>query len=340
VAEDRAVTEPLDNVRDISRIAYGFMASKVLFAALDLDLFGRLATAPKSGDELAADTGLLRSRLEILLTACVSLGLLVKHADAYANAPASQAYLVRGAPSYFGDYYRFQIDRQVYPAFARLPDALRGERADFYRLMDDPEEALSFSRGQHAGSLGPAVVLARTVDLKGARRLLDVGGGSGAFSITLCRRFPELTATILDFPSVQSAAEAFVHEAGLRDRVTFTPGDALVTEWPAGQNVVLLSYLLSAVSARGVDQLLARAFAALISGGRIVLHDFMVDDEGRGPATAALWLVNALMIDPDVLRLSPGLLAQRLLAQGFERPEHAEVIPGITRAITAVKRPY
>jgi Dimerisation domain len=84
VAEDRPVTEPLDNV---------------LFAALDLDLFGRLATASKSVDELAAETGLLRSRLEILLTACVSLGLLVKHADAYGNAPASQAYLVRGAPA-------------------------------------------------------------------------------------------------------------------------------------------------------------------------------------------------------------------------------------------------
>ena len=134
------MTEPLDNVRDISRIAYGFMASKVLFAALDLDLFGRLAAAPKRVDELAAATGLLRSRLEILLTACVSLGLLVKHVDAYGNAPASQAYLVRGAPSYFGDYYRFQIDRQVYPAFARLPDALRGERADFYRLMDENKQ--------------------------------------------------------------------------------------------------------------------------------------------------------------------------------------------------------
>jgi hypothetical protein len=92
VAEDRPVTEPLDNVRDISRIAYGFMALKVLFtAALHLDLFGRRATTPKSVDELAADTGLLRSRLEILLTACVSLGLLVKHADAYGNAAASQA---------------------------------------------------------------------------------------------------------------------------------------------------------------------------------------------------------------------------------------------------------
>jgi len=330
---------PLDNVRDISRIAYGFMASKVLFAALDLDLFGLLAAAPKTAEDLAHDTGLLRSRLEILLTACVGLGLLVKRADTYANAPASQNYLVRSAPSYFGDYYRFQIDRQIYPAFEHLPQALRGRRAEFYRLMDDPQEALSFSRGQHAGSLGPAIVLARTVDLTGARHLLDVGGGSGAFSITLCRRFPELHATILDFPSVQAAAAAFIDEAGMNERIGFTPGDARIAEWPAGQDVVLLSYLLSAVSARGVDQLLERAFAALTPGGRIVVHDFMVDDDGSGPVTAALWLVNALLIDPDVARLSPGFLEARLRARGFEHCEHAEVIPGITRTITALRPP-
>lgn len=331
------MAEPLASVRDISRIAYGFMASKVLFAALDLDLFGLLAAGPKSAKTLGDATGLLPGRLEILLTACVGLGLLVKHGDTYENAPASQTYLVRSAASYFGDYYRFQIDRQIYPAFARLPEALRGQRAEFYRLMDDPEEALSFSRGQHAGSLGPAIVLARAVDLKGARRLLDVGGGSGAFSITLCRQFPELTATILDFPSVETAAAAFIQDAGMRERVAFVPGNALTSEWPERQDVVLLSYLLSAVSARGVDQLLARARAALVPGGRLVLHDFMVDDDGSGPATAALWLVNALLIDPDVARLSPGLLEERVRAQGFDRVQHADVIPGITRMITAVK---
>jgi len=208
---------PLHNVRDISQIAYRFKASKVLFAALDLDLFGLLAAAPKTSDQLAGDTGVLRERLDILLTACVGLGLLVKQGNTYANAPASQSYLVRSAPSYFGDYYRFQIDRQVYPAFERLPDALRGRRAEFYRLMDDPQEALSFSRGQHSGSLGPAVVLARTVDLKGARRLLDVGGGSGAFSITLCRRFPELRATILDFPS-PSGGDSRIRPRGRDER--------------------------------------------------------------------------------------------------------------------------
>ena len=328
----------VDDVRDISRIAYGFMASKVLFAALDLDLFGLLAARPKDGAELAADTGLQPSRLEILLTACVSLGLVVKRNETYANAPASQTYLVRGAPSYFGDYYRFQIDRQIYPAFARLADAVRGERAEFYRLMDNPAEALSFSRGQHAGSLGPAAVLARTIDLRGSRRLLDVGGGSGAFSITLCQRFSDLTATILDHPSVQPAAGMFIREAAMEERIRFIPGDALTTEWPDRQDVVLLSYLLSAVSAQGIDQLLARAFAALTPGGRIVLHDFMVDDDGCGPTTAALWLVNALLIDPDVARLSPKLLEAHLRARGFEEIGNVEVIPGITRTVTAVKR--
>jgi ubiquinone/menaquinone biosynthesis C-methylase UbiE len=313
------------------------MASKILFAALDLDIFSRLAARPRTLGELALDTGLVPDRLAIFLTACVSLGLLVKRGNVYANAPASQTYLVRDAPRYFGDYYRFQIDRQIYPAFGRLADALRGERAEFYRLMDDPAEAWNFSRGQHAGSLGPAAVLAGIVDLEGRRRLLDVGGGSGAFSITLCRRFPTLEATVLDFPSVQPAFEVFVREAGLAERLHFLSGDALVAEWPGDQDAVLLSYLLSAVGAPSIDGLLARAVRALGAGGVVMLHDFMVDDDGRGPTTAALWQVNALLIDPDVAQLSPVFLAERLRAHGFDDPRDAEVIPGITRVILATK---
>jgi bifunctional non-homologous end joining protein LigD len=175
------------------------------------------------------------------------------------------------------------------------------------------------------------------VDLKGARRLLDVGGGSGAFSITLCRRFPELRATILDFPSVQAATTAFVREAGMSERIEFIPGNALTTEWPAGQDVVLLSYLLSAVSSTGVDQLLARAFAVLSPGSRIVLHDFMVDDDGSGPATAALWLGECTADRSrccSALARPPG----NAPARSGVRARHAEVIPGITRSLTAVKR--
>ena len=105
--------EPVTDVRQISDIAYGFMASKALFTALHLDVFSRLSDRPKTLEELAEEIGVKQNRLQALLTACVSLGLLTLQEGYYANAPASQAYLVQGVPAFFGDYYRLQVDRQI-----------------------------------------------------------------------------------------------------------------------------------------------------------------------------------------------------------------------------------
>src|SRR5215831_10368350 len=91
-SSERSMT-PITDVREISRIGYGFMASRALFAALDVDVFGRLAEGPKTLETLAADLGLTAGRLRALLTACVGLGLLTLEGDRYANAPASATYL-------------------------------------------------------------------------------------------------------------------------------------------------------------------------------------------------------------------------------------------------------
>jgi ubiquinone/menaquinone biosynthesis C-methylase UbiE len=328
---------PIDDVREISRIAYGFMGSKALFAALELDLFTRLDGGPKTVDELAGETGIARQRLVTLLTACVSLGLLSKSGDRYANAPATQTYLSRNSPRYFADYYRFQIDRQIYPAFAHLGGALRGERRDLYNVTQDETEADYFIRAQHSGSLGPAVVLARQVDLTGQDKLLDVAGGSGAFSITLCQRFPKLTATILDFPAVRPRAERFIAEAGLQDRIRFLSGNALEVDWPAGNDVVLISYLLSAVGTQAIPELLRRAFGTLRPGGTLLLHDFMVEDDATGPTPAALWLLFSLLCDPDAAMLTPRLVSDQVAAAGFADVNSRETIPTITRMVTATK---
>ena len=132
----------------------------------------------------------------------------------------------------FGDYYRFQIDRQIYPALLHLDAGITGDTAHLAfdslgGLTDDPEEADAFTRAQHAGSMGPALMVARHFDLGEARSLLDVGGGSGAFSIALCQRNPALRATVLDFPNVITVAERFVTEAKLQDRIGYVRGDAV-----------------------------------------------------------------------------------------------------------------
>ena len=325
----------ITDVREISRIGYGFMASRALFAALDADLFGQLAACPKSLETLAHDMGLAPGRLHALVTACVALGLLSRDGDRYANAPASQTYLVRTSPAYFGDYFRFQVSRQIYPTLLHLDAALRGERVDFYASLRDPEEASAFTRAQHSGSLGPAHVVANLVDLAGARRLLDVAGGSGAFSIVLCERAPELRSTIIEFATVATVGRALVRDRGLDERIEFLDGDAREIGWPGGNDLLLMSYLLSAVAESSAHELLGKAYKALRPGGRLLIHDFVVDDDGTGPPLAALWLLNAVTIDADVATLTPGWLAGATRRAGFEDPQLAPVIPGTTRLLTA-----
>jgi ubiquinone/menaquinone biosynthesis C-methylase UbiE len=314
------------------------MASKTLFAALNLDLFSRLSRCTKPLERLAHETGIASNRLLTLLTACVSLGLLEKTPDGYANAPASENYLVRNAPMYFGDYYRFQIDRQVYPAFVELDGALRGKRVDFYGLMANAEAAENFSRAQHSGSLGPAHVLARLVDLSACETLLDIGGGTGAFSINLCRRYPGLTATIIDFSTIRPLAVQLIHEAELAHRITYLAGNALTADWPEQQDAILMSYLLSAVAEGDATELCGRAFQSLKPGGLLIVHDFMVDDDRTGPTSGALWLLASILMDPEAPSLTPGWLSDVTRIHGFTDVEVKDVIPTITKVMTAKKR--
>jgi hypothetical protein len=330
----------LTDVRDVSRIGYGFMASKALFAALDLDLFTHLARQPSLLDELAEAAAIPAKRLQTLMTALRALGLVGIDTDGrFINSPAAAAFLSKSSPGYYGDYFRFQIDRQVYPHMEGLLPAMHGRAGrSFYDLAVDPDEARHFSVAQHVGSMGPARLLSRRLGPVGWRRLLDVAGGTGAFSITLCHRNPALAATILDFPEICDVAAGYIAEAGLVDRIGLLRGDARATDWPAGQDAVIMSYLLSAVAETDIGPLLRRAYTAQAPGGTLVLHDFMVTDDRAGPTSAALWLLFNVVSDPNAPQLAPGMLIEAARAAGFGDTEEFELLPGITRAVIAKKR--
>ena len=106
-------------------------------------------------------------------------------------------------------------------------------------------------------------MLAKSFDLGKAKVLLDVGGGSGAFSIALCQRHSDLRATVLDFPNVVAVAERFVKEAKLQDRIAYVHGDAVSARWPNQQDVVLMSYFISAVAEASIPLLFHKAWDAL-----------------------------------------------------------------------------
>ena len=113
---------------EISRIAFGFMASKALFAGLHIDVFTQLADGPKNSASIAKEAEIPMNRVTTLMTALTSIGLVDREEDGeiYSNSPGADSFLAKGAKYEFGDYLRYQIDQQMYPFLGQLNEVLDG----------------------------------------------------------------------------------------------------------------------------------------------------------------------------------------------------------------------
>ncbi|MEQ8322732.1 MAG: methyltransferase [Rhodospirillales bacterium] len=331
-----------ETAEDVSRIAFGFMASKALFAGLHIDVFTLLSDGALSVADIAEKTFVPKSRVQTLITALTSIGLVENNDGLYSNAPGADVFLSRTSKHDFGDYLRYQIDQQMYPFLGQLNNVMDGtldpEAVDSYQhWMSDPDQAALYSNAQHAGSLGPGRTIARTVDLSGAASLLDVGGGTGAMTIRLLEANPEMMSTIIDFPNVSEIGWNFITEAGMIDRVRYIPGNALQAEWPTGQDAVLMSYLFSGVPGEEVPNLVQRAYDCMSDGGTFMVHDFMVADDREGPSMAALWQLQHMAFTPDAHSITAGWLQTEMEKVGFTGVQDAEAIPGLTHLVYAKK---
>jgi ubiquinone/menaquinone biosynthesis C-methylase UbiE len=340
---DQGRPRPIEGVKDISAITYGFMASKALFAALEFDLFTHIAQGANSTESLSAVAGIAANRLLSLLTALRSLGLISQEGGRLVNAPTTARYLVAGAPGDFRDYVRFVNGEFGYESFRHLSAALRGERIfpdkGFYEglVYDSGIGGERFSAAQHSGSLGPARLMAKGLDFRDRHKLLDVGGGSGAYSIAFCAANPRLQVTILDFPQTVDTAKRYARDEGLSDRIAHLAGDAIKVDWPKGHDVVLMSHVWSAVGEADIAVLARRAAKALPRGGLALVHDFMVDDVREGPPFAAWYLLGSVLDNPTAVCLTPGYVEQALRDAGFRIEGTQIMLPGITMLTRASK---
>ena len=162
---------------------------------------------------LAGGPGVAVHRLIALLSACVGLGLLGQEGEAYVNAPPPPPTSCAARPCTSATTFASRSLGSL-PTLRHLELALAGERIDFYGKIKVPPRRVGSASPSTRARWGRRTWRAGLVDLAGCRTLLDVGGGSGAFSIALCRRHPELSATILDFPSVRPIAEEMVSRPG------------------------------------------------------------------------------------------------------------------------------
>jgi hypothetical protein len=288
----------------LMQLTTGFWAFKTLAAAHELDLFSRLSgTSGTTAAALAEALAIEQRPADMLLTGCAALGLLEKVDGRYRNSPIAEEFLVRGRPYYFGGWVQM-LDQRLYPGWARLTEAIRTNRPTTWdpdrqsSLFDgeDPQLLAVFWEAMHSLSTFTARALGQAVDLSGARRLLDVGGGSAAYDIELCRHYPDLTSTVYELPKVADIAAGKVKEAGLADRVGTVAGDFFADPaLPGGHDTILLSMILHDWPEDRCRTILQKCWAALPSGGQVIIAELLVNDERTGPPPAALMSLNMLV---------------------------------------------
>ncbi|MCM2266008.1 MAG: acetylserotonin O-methyltransferase [Desulfuromonadales bacterium] len=285
-----------ENFRDLMRLVHGFESAKILLVANDLGLF-RVLDRERGAVDVAGELGVDTRALELLMNALTALGLLEKGGDGYRNAPVAAQYLA-------DDSYRGHIFRHIHhcwDSWNDLAGVIRRGGPDLVResviLHDEEAWNRDFIRGMDdvTRELAPQVVSG--LDLAGARRLLDVGGGPGTYARAFLAAYPQLTeVTIFDLPFALAVARERLEGYSRRDDVRLLAGDFHKDAFGDGFDAIWISQVLHSQSEAGCRTLLAKAVQALVPGGRLFVHEFLLDDSHAAPLTAALFAVHMLVM--------------------------------------------
>jgi predicted O-methyltransferase YrrM len=279
---------------DIHNLARAFLRSRILLTAYELEVFTALGDERKTSAEVAAALGTDARAADRLMNALAVLGLLKKEGGKFANSPAAGRYLVAGKPEYMAGLGHTV---NLWDSWSTLTDAVRAGTTAFERPGGEAGEERTrfFIAAMHAGGSARAERLVALLELDGVSRVLDVGGGSGAYAMAFVRAREGITATVFDLPRVTPLTRGYVEKAGLSDKVEVVEGDAVGDELPRGYDLVFMSQLLHSNSPAQNEALIANGAASLNAGGRLVIQDFVVDDGRTGPPQAVIFALNMLV---------------------------------------------
>jgi len=332
------VVLPGSDTRDVWEIYLSPTWLPALLVADEAGVLVSLAEVPGSADELASRLGLNSRVLRSVLTLLAALGYLVPRSGRYHITDAAGQHLLPSSPLYWGGVWASMragnsLSERLLEALT-TPDPVEeipqghGERHvdDWASGHMSAEAAASMTRYMHSHSAAAAIAVAQSDLFASTRRILDVGGCSGVFSIALAARHPDLTCTIMDLPAVCALTPDYVKDRGLSDQVDTHAADMFRDPWPAGYDAVFFSNIFHDWRPKTCLGLAKRAFAALPSGGTINLHEMLLSDDGSGPRTAAAFSV-LMALGTQGQQFTFGQLGALLAEAGFGNIECRSTSP-------------
>ena len=289
------MNEPTVTAESLRELAYGFQRARVLLTGYELDLFTQLGQEWKPSTDIARLIKAEARATDRLMNALVAVGLLRKREGRFANTTSSLRFLVRTSPEYMSGLMHTV---HLWRTWSTLTQAVEkgtsvGTQEDVSNRGDAWFDAFIAAMHYRANQQAPAVAAA--MDLTGVETILDVGGGSGAFSIAFVRMARGARATVFDLPNVIPLTKKYVGEERLEGRISTVAGNYLTDSLPSEYDLVFLSAIIHSNATGENKRLIQKCTGALNPGGRVVVQDYVMSDDRTKPEAGALFALNMLV---------------------------------------------
>lgn len=272
-----------------------FRISRIILTAHELDLFNILKDGPLSSSIVSKTTGSNGRAIDRLMNALVPIGLLKKSDGQFSNTDFSTRFMIRGQHNYMGG-----LDHQVqlWKTWSTLTDAVKtGTSVIQKNPISGRNEAWleSFIAAMHSRGVQQAKEIAAVLDLSQTKSVLDIGGGSGAFTFEFIRENPSMKGTIFDLPNVIPITQKYIEKEGLSKSVSTISGDYLKDKFGNDYDLILVSAVFHINSPEENKILISKCAEALSPGGQLVILDHIMTEDRTGPAAGAFFALNMLV---------------------------------------------
>lgn len=316
----------------------------IITVADELGLFVQLTNKNLNITQLAKALQLSRRSIEVLVNPLVCFGLLHQNNNTFDLTPTAKTYILPESPFYWGAIFEAQRNREehkkILDAINSGSDQLLFEGKTITDMWKQgsitPKAASNFTKKMHATIFAPSIGAIKSGAFKSTKKLLDVGGGSGCFSIAFMQEYPRSEAMVFELPAVCNETKKYIEQYNLLDKISIHPGSFFNEEnWPTGFDGVLLSQIVHDWPLDQCKEILKNAYNSMPTGGKIYIHEMLLDEDRISPLTTACFDL-LMFINHKSQQFTKNELFELLKIIGFKDP-CIEKTFGYYSVITAVK---
>jgi predicted transcriptional regulator/16S rRNA G966 N2-methylase RsmD len=320
------------NPNSIREFAASFQKSRILLSGFELDIFSNINESGTTNNQIAENLHLDEHACERLLNALVSLGFLNKQNHLFFNSAESFAYLSKKSPDYLGGLMH---SNHLWNTWSNLTQVVRtGISAHPTEINERGEEWLfPFINAMHDRATKQAPAQLAKIDLSDVKFILDIGGGSGAYSMEFVTRKPEIEATVLDLSNVVPITKKFIDKEGFSNKIKTYTGDYTKDDLPEGFDLVFLSAIIHSNSLEINQVLIKKCFNSLNKNGKIVIQDWIMNNDRTQPTSGAVFAINMLVGTEDGDCFTEQEVTGMLNAAGFKNVSRIEFETGLSQVI-------